>query len=288
MKKLLLINNDEQSLQPLKQDLKNHGYDVTTTNQSHETRAFARPYCPDLILIDIDIPIVNGLQTIKLFTLQFVRFLREANITQPIPVIIIANRTIPRQLLIQAGFDTYVRKPVSLRNLLVRIEVLLDTVPTFSNKRDEKKRGEIPPGLSTISFIKQECTDVQPQAAKTVAYVSDASVSDHTIADFIQNAGYSYTKIPNSFQAYFRLFKLRPQLIFIDSAIPTSNHYELCTDIRKTVVLKETPIILLTDSENIVDRLRARLAGASDLMCKPINRQHIVNVLTKYAQLSDC
>lgn len=269
--KLLLISNDEQICQRLEQGLKGDGYDVTTVNHREQGLALASIYSPDLILIDIDLPITNGLDVIDFF--------REPSITQQIPVIAIVDRTIPGKLLTQTGVDTYVRKPVSLKNLVVRIELLLDIATTI-----QKEPNKTPLNLPTTSSIAQKSTDFQPQTTYTVVYVGSTAVNSHAIDEIIQNTGYRYTKIPDSLQALPKLFKLRPQLIFIDLAISASTNYELCTELRQTAVLKETPIILLADKVGMVDRLRAKRAGATDLLCKPINTQDVLNVLTKYLE----
>ena len=126
MTKLLLVSKDNQSGQPLQQALEQDGYDVVITHRGGEGLRLATAALPDLILLDMAMSVVNGWQIIKV--------LKKASATEQIPVIAMANPTIDGQRLLQAGFETYVRKPVSSRNLSLSIRSLL-SAPVANDDR---------------------------------------------------------------------------------------------------------------------------------------------------------
>lgn len=266
MTKLLLIDNNEQTCQRLKQELEHDGYGVVTANQGDKGLILATTASPDLILIDMDLPVVNGWQTIKV--------LRNSRATWLIPVIAMASRTINGQLLRQAGFDTYVRKPLSVRALLKRIEILLDNVSAVRR---------IPSKLSTPSIVsvEQEATPQQQFEHTMVVYVDDCPTDRQVLVEVIRRAGYSCVRIPDALQDLSQLLELRPQLIFIDLAMPVANSYMLCAQIRQISAFEKTPIIIVTSNDNITERVRAKVVGASGFIHKTDKAQHVLKILMK-------
>jgi chemotaxis family two-component system response regulator PixG len=78
----------------------------------------------------------------------------------------------------------------------------------------------------------------------------------------------------------------KPALIFLDLVMPNANGYEICGQLRKLSIFKETPIVILTGQDGIVDRVRAKLVGASDFLSKPVDATTVVNVIRKYVRHS--
>jgi two-component system, chemotaxis family, response regulator PixG len=74
----------------------------------------------------------------------------------------------------------------------------------------------------------------------------------------------------------------KPDLIFLNLVMPITNGYELCSQIRRVSLFKETPIVILTGNDGIIDRFRVKMAGASDFISKPIEKDKIVSVIYKY------
>lgn len=66
--------------------------------------------------------------------------------------------------------------------------------------------------------------------------------------------------------------------------MPVANGYELCSQIRKISVLKTTPIVILTGNDSIIDRVRAKVVGATHFICKPIDEAEILEVAQKYTR----
>jgi two-component system, chemotaxis family, response regulator PixG len=64
--------------------------------------------------------------------------------------------------------------------------------------------------------------------------------------------------------------------------MPTVNGYSVCKFLRETNFFKTTPIIILTSKDTIVDRTRAKLAGATDFLSKPPETQELLQVIRQY------
>jgi chemotaxis family two-component system response regulator PixG len=78
------------------------------------------------------------------------------------------------------------------------------------------------------------------------------------------------------------LLRHKPDLIFLDLMMPGINGYEVCSQIRKISALKDTPVVILTGNDGVVDQVRARMVGATDFLSKPIREDQIVGALRKF------
>ncbi|NES86000.1 MAG: response regulator [Moorea sp. SIO2B7] len=119
------------------------------------------------------------------------------------------------------------------------------------------------------------CIDDHPQTCKIMKEV-------------IQSAGYRFLGIQDSIQALPLLLKHKPDLIFLDLVMPIVNGYEMCAQIRRVSMFANTPVIILTAKDGIVDRVRARIVGATDFLSKPIDNQKVVATVRKYHTTSPC
>ncbi len=117
----ILIVDDEPSVTDLiAYNLRKALYDVQTAADGREALRLAREYHPDLILLDLMIPEVDGLDVC-----------RELRKTNDVPIIMITARgeEIDRVLGLEIGADDYVTKPFSIRELMARIKAVLRRAP---------------------------------------------------------------------------------------------------------------------------------------------------------------
>lgn len=114
-----------------------------------------------------------------------------------------------------------------------------------------------------------------------VAYVEDSALDCQIMEGLVSKAGYGFVSIKDSIQALPILLEHKPDLIFLDLVMPVANGYEICAQIRRISSFKNTPVIIVTGNDGIVDRVRAKLVGASDFLSKPVGEQKVLAVLQK-------
>ena len=121
MAKLLLAEDDDFSRDMLHRRLRKSGYDVIGAADGRETLAAALSQRPDLILLDLDMPVMDGRTAMRLLKTD-VRTFR-------IPIIILTAHTGPEDVAaaLAAGCFAYEAKPVVLRHLVERIEEALQS-----------------------------------------------------------------------------------------------------------------------------------------------------------------
>ncbi|WP_334710558.1 response regulator [Nostoc sp.] len=143
------------------------------------------------------------------------------------------------------------------------------------------------------SLKKEENTVLQfapPAASKAiidvsrplVACVDDSPTICRSLEEILTHQGYRFIGIQDSLTAVLNLIKSKPDFIFLDLLMPKVNGYEICSQIRKTPSLKNVPVVILTGKDGIVDRMRAKLVGATDFLGKPVEPEKVLNVLHKY------
>jgi DNA-binding response OmpR family regulator len=124
--RLLIVDDDPEIVSILKRGLLYEGYNVETASDGSEALAKAREKEPDLVILDIMMPGVDGVEVSKR--------LRQAD---DIPILMLtAKGTVPDKIEgLESGADDYMVKPFDFDELLARVRALL--------RRREPKEGEI-------------------------------------------------------------------------------------------------------------------------------------------------
>ena len=119
MARILLVEDNEMNRDMLSRRLERRGYEVITALDGEEGLQLARSSSPDLILMDMSLPVLDGWEA--------TRQLKAADQTRPIPVIALTAHAMAgdRERAQEAGCDDYDTKPVELARLLGKIRALL-------------------------------------------------------------------------------------------------------------------------------------------------------------------
>ena len=122
MSLVLIVEDNEKNLKLVRDVLQVKGYETIEAVSAEDGLRLARERMPGLILMDIQLPGMSGIDALKA--------LRAEPATAGIPVIAITASVMQqdRQEIMKAGFDGFIEKPVNLRNLL-------DTVQQATQKR---------------------------------------------------------------------------------------------------------------------------------------------------------
>jgi two-component system cell cycle response regulator DivK len=119
LSKILLVEDNEMNRDMLSRRLLRNGYQVVLAVDGGEGLAMARAESPDLILMDMSLPVLDGWEA--------TRQLKSEPRTREIPVIALTAHAMAgdRQKALMAGCDDFDTKPVELPRLLTKIEALL-------------------------------------------------------------------------------------------------------------------------------------------------------------------
>jgi chemotaxis family two-component system response regulator PixG len=115
-----------------------------------------------------------------------------------------------------------------------------------------------------------------------IACVDDSVSVCQTLEKLLTAAGYRFIGINEGLRALTSLLASKPDLIFLDLMMPHTNGYEICSQLRKAPSFRNTPIIILTGNDGIVDQVRAKLFGASDFLSKPVDAGRVLSTISMH------
>jgi two-component system alkaline phosphatase synthesis response regulator PhoP len=140
-KRVLVVDDDAKTVELVRLYLKRDGYRVLTAYDGIEALRLAREGHPDLIVLDLMLPGIDGL--------EICRTLRAES---DVPVIMLTAKTTDQDKLVglDLGADDYVTKPFSPRELAARVRAVLRRLPGERGP-DQIKHGEL-----TVNFLKHE------------------------------------------------------------------------------------------------------------------------------------
>lgn len=120
--KILVVDDEPEAVELVEFNLKQAGFDVTSAADGAEAVKKARAQPPDLVVLDLMLPEIDGLEVCKI--------LRRDPATASIPILMLTARAseVDRVLGLELGADDYVTKPFSPRELVLRVRKLIERV----------------------------------------------------------------------------------------------------------------------------------------------------------------
>jgi twitching motility two-component system response regulator PilG len=136
---------------------------------------------------------------------------------------------------------------------------------------------------STPAFVlNQTAEGPWQQRVPRIVCVDDGATIRQTVEHILDHHGYEATSIGNPLKALGLMFQLQPDLMLCDIAMPELEGYELCAMLRHSNAFRQVPIVMLTGKDGFIDRVRARMAGATDYLTKPFGASELLALVEKY------
>jgi CheY-like chemotaxis protein len=119
-KRILLVEDNPATIDVVQKELEFLGYDAITADDGRKAVDMAEAHLPDLIIMDISLPQMDGLQATAL--------IRENPKTKSIPILAATARALPgdREKCIESGCNDYIAKPFTHRELGAALKKLLE------------------------------------------------------------------------------------------------------------------------------------------------------------------
>jgi DNA-binding response OmpR family regulator len=135
--RILVVDDEPDAVDLIAFNLKAAGYDVVAAMDGEEAVKKAKALLPDLIVLDLMLPEVDGLEVCKI--------LRRDPATARLPIIMLTAKAaeIDRVLGLELGADDYITKPFSPRELVLRVKNVLQRQITPRGKEDRFELGEL-------------------------------------------------------------------------------------------------------------------------------------------------
>jgi len=229
-KKIILVDDLNFHLLSIKERLKRH-YEVFPAQTATIMFKILENMIPDLILLDINMPNVNGFEIIKQ--------LKEDNRFANIPVIFLTAQNDRSSAFkgLELGAVDFVAKPFAAADLI-------DCIESAINPRSADK-----PVVLAV--------DDSPSILETIGNILNKDYTVYTL------------KHPELIKEVLK--KIAPDLFLLDYQMPQMTGFDLVPIIRKKPIHKETPIVFLTSEGTADNMTEAVSLGASGFLVKPID-----------------
>ena len=114
--KILIVEDDHNLLTTLKYNLQKDGYNVATAIDGAEAVEIARREKPDLIILDVMLPKMNGFEVCRILRKEMI-----------VPILMLTAKTEETDKIVglEIGADDYMTKPFSMRELIARVRAIL-------------------------------------------------------------------------------------------------------------------------------------------------------------------
>jgi len=115
-KTVLVVEDNVLNMKLFQALLEVHGYNVLRTGDGMEALSLARQHRPDMILMDIQLPDISGLEVTK--------WLKDDETLKTIPVVAITAFAMKgdKERFLESGCEAYIAKPISIANFLQTVE----------------------------------------------------------------------------------------------------------------------------------------------------------------------
>ncbi len=165
MQTLLIIEDDPAILLGLKKNLAYEGYRVLTANDGEQGLELSFDAKPDLILLDVMLPGVNGF--------EICRTIRRHDTTVPILIISAKDQEIDKIMGLELGADDYITKPFSVKEVVARVKAALRRTTALEQEMEILTFGENVVDFQGRSLkVRDEEVDVSPREFELLQYLA--------------------------------------------------------------------------------------------------------------------
>jgi two-component system, chemotaxis family, response regulator PixG len=115
-----------------------------------------------------------------------------------------------------------------------------------------------------------------------IACVDDSAMFCYVLEQVVAETGYRFLSIQNPLSSVAALLEKKPDLLFLDVIMPHLSGYNICEQLRKHPTFRDVPIVFLTSSDGLVDRMKAKIVGASGFLSKNVDAATCIQQINKY------
>jgi len=255
---ILIVDDDIPTLNLIKEAVEQAGFNAIAEHQASKVIGMIENLNLDLAIIDLDMPVVNGFDLIKM--------IKSNKSFSKLPIIIYTGKESYQDDLkkIDGLFADLLHKSST------NIEDLAETVNAMINRFDEP---------ATPEEVKESKDSVK------ILLVEDYKHSQIIVTRLLKKNNFeAIVVVENGLQAYEQVQTQHYDLILMDMQMPVMNGFEATQKIRELDDYKETPIIALTAFAMKGDREKCLEAGATDYIPKPIDSQEFIEKVKYYTE----
>src|SRR5450830_28870 len=250
--KILVVDDNATNLKLVSTLLEFEGYDILTAVDAEEAQVVLATTLPDLILMDIALPGMDGL--------TLTRKLKAEERTRSIRIVALTAFAMKGddQKALDAGCDGYITKPIDTRKLPDQMAEFLARASGQSRRTRMK-----------ILVVENHAADLK-------------------LADLVlSTAGHDVSTAEGAEQAFAAIQEDSPQLIFLDLNLPGMDGLALVRQLKADPDTRDIHVVAVTCYAEQYPKAAALAAGCDAYLLKPINTRELSGQLTTVAEGGD-
>jgi two-component system cell cycle response regulator len=259
-KTILVVEDNIYNMKLVRSLIKLGGYDILEAVSAEEGFSILEKHTPDLILMDIQLPGMDGLTA--------TRQIKSTEKIKRVPVLALSAYAMngDKHRALEAGCTGYISKPIDTRGFLNIIESYMPGLPPETQKQDTfSKTEENQASIEDITFFKHKIliVDDDPLNVKLLK----AKLTSNIFTTIEAYGGQECLDIVN--------VEL-PDIILLDLMMPGVDGFEVTRILKSSDQTRLIPIIHITALDSHEDKAKAFKVGADKFLNKPINTKELM------------
>ncbi len=204
MPKILIVEDEPDMVMGLRDNFEFEGYEVITASDGQSGLERAREHKPDLLLLDIMLPKISGLEVCKT--------LRGEGFEMPILMLTARGQEIDKVVGLELGADDYVTKPFSIREVLARVRAILRRTEGKAKRLAKYRFGEVDLDFETYRATRGgQALELSPREFELLRYLIERKGETVTRDQLLQDV-WGYEDYPSTRTVDTHIAKLRAKI----------------------------------------------------------------------------
>jgi DNA-binding response OmpR family regulator len=205
-RKILIVDDEPDALELVAYNLKQAGFSVVTAKDGAEALEKVKSASPDLIVLDVMLPEMDGFALCRVF--------KNAPVTAGIPIIMLTAKAaeIDRVLGLELGADDYLTKPFSPRELVLRTKKLLDRAQGSTGGGDQYRFNKLAVDIARhIVTVERKKVELTATEFKLLVYLIEGRGAVRTREQMLKEV-WNYEKYVDTRTVDTHMRRLRDKL----------------------------------------------------------------------------
>lgn len=262
--RILVVDDVAFNVKLLEIKLKQAYYDIITATNGKEALAKIKEQSPDLILMDVMMPDIDGFEATR-------RIKAQAEYAH-IPVIMITALSAQDDKItgLLAGADDFLTKPINENALLLRVRSLLRAKFAADELRLREKSS------CELGFTSSSVEAKFSISGSEVLLIDDDQEQVETIKSYLQDGEMFVDTAHDSEKALKKALSGNYSMIVISTQMLSVEGLRLCSQIRSNEQLRSIPMMVLVEEGDVIAIERALEMGINDYIVTPVSPQELL------------
>jgi twitching motility two-component system response regulator PilG len=127
----------------------------------------------------------------------------------------------------------------------------------------------------------QNIHDSMPKG-RTILIVDDSETVRNLVTGRLEKSGHNVLCAADGVDALEKIKENLPDLVLLDVTIPRMDGYQVCILIRSNPSTKDVPVVMISEKDGFLDKVRARMAGTTGYIIKPFGPEKLLKTIETY------